>query len=208
MSTPEQGSPDPSKHNQGPSVIQVDSRTLRGLAHPVRVRLLGILRIDGPSTATRLAQRVGLSSAATSYHLRQLATYGFIVDAEDLSAGRERWWRAAHRVTSFDLTPSADPESAAEGEIYLRSAVEISAGNVNRYLDERPTLPIEWQGAGTLSDETVRLTPEQADDLARAMWAHVDALPREDELDPTALEGSRRVNVQLQVYPRAEVDTR
>jgi predicted transcriptional regulator len=198
----------PSEQDQSATVIRVDSRTLRGLAHPVRVRLLGILRIDGPSTATKLAQRVGLSSAATSYHLRQLATYGFIVDAEDLSAGRERWWRAAHRVTSFDLTPSSDPDSAAEGEIYLRSAVEISAGNVNRYLDERPTLPSEWQGAGTLSDETVRLTPEQADALSRSMWAHVDALPREDELDAKTLERSRRVNVQLQVYPRAEVDSR
>jgi DNA-binding transcriptional ArsR family regulator len=200
MSSPEQDS--------HPTIVNVDSRTLRGLAHPVRVRLLGLLRIDGPSTATKLGERLGLSSAATSYHLRQLATYGFIVDAEDLSAGRERWWRAAHRVTTFDLTPSSDPDSAAEGEAYLRSVVEISAGNVNRYLDERPTLPAEWQGAGTLSDLTLRLSPEQADELGRAMWALVEALPRADDPDFEVPEGSRRVNVQLQVYPRAEDDPR
>ena len=161
--------------------VQVDSRTLRGLAHPVRVRLLGMLRIDGPSTATKLGERLGLSSAATSYHLRQLATYGFIVDAEDLSAGRERWWRAAHRVTTFDLTPSSDPDSAAEGEAYLRSIVEISAANIQRYLDERPTLSPQWQSAGTMSDLTLRLTAEQAAELSRAMWALVEELPRADE---------------------------
>jgi DNA-binding transcriptional ArsR family regulator len=189
-------------------IVRVDSRTLRGLAHPVRVRLLGLLRLDGPSTATKLGERLGLSSAAVSYHLRQLATYGFIVDAEDLGAGRERWWRAAHQVTSFNLTPSSDPASAAEGETYLRSVVEISAANVNRYLDERPSLPTEWQGAGTLSDLTLRLTPEQADDLSRAIWALVEALPRGDDPDADAPDGSRRVNVQLQIYPRAEDDVR
>jgi DNA-binding transcriptional ArsR family regulator len=196
------------EQHRSSTVVRVDSHTLRGLAHPVRVRLLGLLRIDGPSTATKLGERLGLSSAATSYHLRQLATYGFIVDAEDLSAGRERWWRAAHRVTTFDLTPSSDPDSAAEGEAYLRSVVEISAGNVHRYLDERPTLPAEWQGAGTLSDLTLRLSPEQADELGRAMWALVEARPRADDPDAEVPEGSRRVNVQLQVYPRAEDDPR
>ncbi len=198
-----------SSHPVQPSEnVQVDSRTLRGLAHPVRVRLLGMLRIDGPSTATKLGERLGLSSAATSYHLRQLATYGFIVDAEDLSAGRERWWRAAHRVTTFDLTPSSDPDSAAEGEAYLRSIVEISAANIQRYLDERPTLPPEWQSAGTMSDLTLRLTAEQAAELSRAMWALVEELPRADDPDPDVPEGARRVNVQLQVYPRAEDDAR
>jgi DNA-binding transcriptional ArsR family regulator len=195
-----------SEQDKNAGVVRVDSHSLRGLAHPVRIRLLGMLRIDGPSTATKLGERLGLSSAATSYHLRQLAAYGFIADAEDLSAGRERWWRAAHRVTSFDLTPSSDPESAAEGEAYLHSVVEISAGNVNRYLEERPTLPKEWQGAGTLSDETVLLTAQQADDLARAMWALVDGLPKAP--DAEVPEGARRVNVQLQVYPRAGDDGR
>lgn len=55
-------------------------RQLRALAHPLRVQLLGLLRLDGPATASRLAARVGESSGATSYHLRQLAAYGFVED--------------------------------------------------------------------------------------------------------------------------------
>ena len=196
MATDHQG------EQQGPDRVVVDSRTLRGLAHPVRVRLLGMLRLDGPSTATRLGERLGLSSAATSYHLRQLATYGFIVDAEDLSEGRERWWRAAHRVTTFDLTPSTDPDTAEEGEVYLRSAAQIWADNLGRYLDERPTLPPEWQGAGTLSDMVLLLTPEQAEELAQQMWAYVDErwAAQTEEAPP---EDARRVNVTLQIYARA-----
>ncbi len=194
--------PERQPQQQGPDQVVVDSRTLRGLAHPVRVRLLGMLRLDGPSTATKLGQRLGLSSAATSYHLRQLATYGFIVDADQPGEGRERWWRAAHRMTSFDLTPSTDPDSAHQGEVYLRSAAQIWADNLNRYLDERPTLPPEWQGAGTLSDMVLQLTPEQADELAEQMWAYVDARWADEQRTGNRPDSARRVNVQLHIYRR------
>src|SRR5215831_7404684 len=79
--------------------ISVDAGNLRGIAHPIRVRLLALLRDDGPSTATRLAARTGLNSGATSYHLRQLERFGFVVE-DERTGGRERWWRAAHRVTT------------------------------------------------------------------------------------------------------------
>ncbi len=69
---------------------------LRALTHPVRLRMLGILRTEGPATATVLAQRLGLNTGATSYHLRQLAQHGFIDDDAERGNGRERWWRAAH----------------------------------------------------------------------------------------------------------------
>src|SRR5690606_19778936 len=55
------------------SRIKPDAMALRALAHPQRMRMLAMLRIDGPATATALAERMGLNSGATSYHLRQLA---------------------------------------------------------------------------------------------------------------------------------------
>ena len=66
-----------------------DPSVLRALAHPLRGRLLGLLRTEGPSTATRLGQQLGESSGATSYHLRQLEAYGFVGEAR--REGRERW---------------------------------------------------------------------------------------------------------------------
>ena len=185
-----------------PDEIHLDARTLRGLAHPLRVRLLGLLRTDGPSTATALAARLGLTSAATSYHLRQLATYGFIVEDTGRGQARERWWRAAHRTTSMSLDEVADDPGAIEaGEVYLRGVAQVYGQQVQAHVDELAGLPARWRAAGTLSDVLLRLTPEQADEVAERMWAVVEKYRRADE--PGApVPGSRRVVVQLQVFPR------
>ena len=63
-------------------------RQLKALTHPVRVRILGMLRVDGPATATTLATRLRLNTGATSYHLRQLAEHGFVVDDPERGTGR------------------------------------------------------------------------------------------------------------------------
>ena len=52
--------------------VLLDAHNLRGLVHPLRAKILTMLRESGPATATMLAERLGESSAATSYHLRQL----------------------------------------------------------------------------------------------------------------------------------------
>lgn len=69
-----------------------DTARARGLAHPLRVRLLGALQEAGRGTATSLAAALGESTGATSYHLRQLARHGLV--AEDAAPGRARWWRS------------------------------------------------------------------------------------------------------------------
>src|SRR5689334_8566972 len=185
---------DPDQHSVTP-----DARTLRGLAHPLRVRLVSLLRHEGPSTATRLAERLGLSSAATSYHLRQLAAFGFITEADDLNQGRERHWRAAHRMTTFDMRAADDPEVAEQGEAFLRAVAEVYIHNMLTYLDERPTLSKEWQGASTLSDLVLRLTPEETEELMESIWRIVRASRRADDPDAAVPDGARKVQLQLQV---------
>ena len=61
----------------------------RALAHPVRLRLIELLR-EGSSTASRLGRELGESSGSTSYHLRALARAGLIEDDPDGGRGRER----------------------------------------------------------------------------------------------------------------------
>jgi hypothetical protein len=65
---------------------------VRALAHPLRLELLDLLRFEGPATATLMARRVGESS----YHLRQLARYGYIEETP-CQGGRERWRRYRER---------------------------------------------------------------------------------------------------------------
>lgn len=182
--------------------IRLDATSLRGIAHPLRVRILGMLREYGPSTATRLAERLGQSTGATSYHLRQLAQYGFVIEEAGRGAGRERWWRAAHHRTVFD-TQSVAGEADAETDVYLRSVASVYAERVDRWLSERPSLPAEWSGASTLSDWSLRLTPAEAKQLLDQLGALV-ARQRQAEAGDGAPDGARRVVVQLQLMPFVE----
>ena len=94
--------------------ITVTGANLKALTHPLRVQVLGLLRTYGPATATTLAQRLGLTSGALSYHLRQLERYGFIAEDTERGNERDRWWRAVHRTTEFDAQ-GLDPAAAEAG---------------------------------------------------------------------------------------------
>ena len=97
-----------------PAVQVTDVRALRALAHPLRNRLLGQLRVNGPATASQLGRAIGESSGSTSYHLRQLAAYGFVEEVEGQGTARERWWRARHRMTSWQAADLLAQEGGAE----------------------------------------------------------------------------------------------
>jgi len=187
------------------SQVRLDARSLRGLAHPVRLRLLGLLRENGPSTATALADELDVSSGVTSYHLRQLAEYGFVVEDETPRASRrERWWRAAHRSTLLEPQSTDDVETTMLVDEYLRSVAGANADRLLRYADSLPAvreaLGTAWADASDLSDWSLVLTPEQAMALERGIHALLDGLPAHDPLTPLP-PGTARVVVQLQVMP-------
>lgn len=178
--------------------IRPTATTLRGIAHPLRLRMLSLLRADGPATATTLADRLGQSTGATSYHLRQLAQYGFVVEDPSLGAGRERWWRAAHRGTLLegDLVRDAPVDT----EAYLRAVALLYAERVDRWLGERVTLPQDWDAVPTLSDQRLRLTADEARDLHRELDELIGRYRRDDPETP-APAGAERVVVQWQLMP-------
>jgi DNA-binding transcriptional ArsR family regulator len=188
----------------GPDHVVLDSTSLRALAHPLRVRLLGLLRENGPSTASRLAVAVGTTSGATSYHLRQLAAAGFIVEDEgaedDGRQPRERWWRAAHRTTWFDTSSTiGDPEGEAATEVYLRSVIQAYSRRMEAALDEWPSLP-EWRDTGTVSDWSFVMDPAMTTRMQNEIVDILERYRAEPEL--TTEDGRRPVTVQLQVFPR------
>ena len=192
-------------------MVTPDPRSLRGLAHPLRLQLLGMLRADGPATASQLAVRTGQSSGATSYHLRQLAAYGFVVEDSDRGTARDRWWRAAHRATHFDLPDEADEEARAVGEEYLRVVADTYARMVQAAIAGLATIEEDlgpgWSDAFTLSDLLLRLTLDEARALIAALHALGDTYRSEDpEAGSGAPEGARRVMLQFQVLPTASVD--
>ena len=73
-----------------------DPRAMRAVAHPIRIALLEVLGTEGPLTATEAGERIGESPTTCSFHLRQLAKYGFIEEVAGV-AGRKRPWRLVQR---------------------------------------------------------------------------------------------------------------
>src|SRR3954451_19726694 len=88
-----------------------DPMAMRALAHPVRLALNEALADAGTLTATEAGERVGESPANASFHLRQLAKYGFVEEAAG-GTGRRRPWKLKHLgMSTTDLHD--DPEAAS-----------------------------------------------------------------------------------------------
>jgi DNA-binding transcriptional ArsR family regulator len=86
-----------------------DARALAAMAHPLRRRLLSLLKLDGPSTASVLAQRTGQAVGNISHHLHALATAGLIEEVPELARDRrERWWRRTGGALSWKPGDFAD----------------------------------------------------------------------------------------------------
>jgi DNA-binding transcriptional ArsR family regulator len=185
--------------------IELTPQRLRALTHPLRLKLLGALRLDGPSTATLLAERFGESSGATSYHLRQLARHGFVEEDPDRGNARDRWWRAAHRSTRW--TPSRfvdDPADREAASWLLLQSVALQAGWLENWVRERSSWGREWLDAADDSDYRLRLTPER---LA-AMTAEIGEVIRRYQRDPVPgasdAEGVEPVTVLVHAFPQRQ----
>ena len=182
--------------------LALDPRTLRGIAHPVRIKILTSLRDEGPATATMLAGRLDESTGSTSYHLRQLAAYGFVVEAPDRNVGRERWWRAAHRVTYTDAPENGDVETRELSEQYLSGILQTHSLRMQEWLANRPSLHEPWTTLDSLGGAVLRLTPAELSDLGRKISELVFSYRRDDPQSSPPPTGTERVVAQFQVMPQ------
>lgn len=173
---------------------------LRALTHPVRLRMLGLLRVEGPATATTLATRLGLNTGATSYHLRQLATHGFVQEDAALGNARDRWWRAAHRsTTTADTAP--DGEDRESLEAYLQTVAVVMTEQLQRAVEELPLVPEEWGAASTFSDWVIRLSPARALALKESLLAVLREAEEQAEDGEDLDEDAEQYVVQLAAFP-------
>ena len=150
---------------QGRTVTRLtDPRALRAYAHPVRMALMGLLRTEGPLTATRAAELLGESSGTCSFHLRQLAKYGLVEEAGG-GTGREKPWRATTTTTDWDATGGGTPETAAATGLLSTVIAEQYFEQLKRWLEASPDEPAEWQRAAMLGDRILYITPAELDEL-------------------------------------------
>ena len=172
---------------------------LRAYAHPTRTMLVGLLRRHGPFTATRAAELTGESVPSCSYHLRMLAKYG-LVEQADGGHGRERPWRVkAASVTWSSYSP--DPSVAEAATALDRAFVRRYARGADEWLDRRRNEPPEWQAAPPLGDMLLYLTADELAEVGAQVRQLVERYARRAD-DPASLpDGARRVIWIQLVYP-------
>jgi predicted ArsR family transcriptional regulator len=186
-----------------PTQVRLDAKQIRVLAHPLRARLLGRLRMDGPATATRLAEALGTNTGATSYHLRQLADVGLV--AEDLGAGRgrERWWRAAHDYSNWQRDAFADdPDAMAAADWLDSNALQHFVERAQRWQQARTDAAPAWRTAAGFSDHVLHLGSEQLSALTAELDAVVERYRVLGETEPGP--DARQVLFYLYAVPRLE----
>lgn len=178
-----------------------DPQAMRALAHPVRLAVLSYLQRNGPATATQLSPHVGATPSVTSWHLRHLATFGLVLDADpDEVPGdrRHRWWKAAARGFTFDVGPG--DEAAAAGRVLADQLYRAARDQVDRWLAEtEPALDHDWLRVAGVSNTTVPLTATEVERLA----ADIDELlaPYVKRAEADAPAGARRVRVLRHYLP-------
>jgi DNA-binding transcriptional ArsR family regulator len=182
------------------TAITPSAAGLRALSHPTRLKLLQLLRLEGPATATQLAEELRLNTGATSYHLRQLAEHGFIVEDAERGDARDRWWKAAHESTRANLDARTSEEEADSGEAYLHTVALMYTETLMQYAQERRYLPTPWQQASTTSDWHLRLTAERALQLVESLIEVIEGWREDDDVEDPAATADFVIN--LNAFPR------
>lgn len=184
----------------------LDAGALRALAHPLRVRIYDILSQYGPQTASTLAERLGESSGATSYHLRALAKHDLIRERHDRGTARERWWERPIGGVTFS-SPGAVQTPAG------RSATQIVMNEFFRNRQEqllnfvaqgsRDEVDEAWRESAMVSTASTRLTPAQSRALSLRIMALIDEAV--DEYRDQQGDDVRPVTIRADVFPLPDI---
>ncbi|MEO7269708.1 MAG: helix-turn-helix domain-containing protein [Knoellia sp.] len=186
--------------------VELSPKSMRALAHPVRLAILSRLQGHGPSTATALAPLVGATPSVTSWHLRHLAEHGLVKDADVEADGRQRWWEAVG--SGFRFTPPADDAGQDAASLLSRVMFDQAEHLPAQWArDAEPLLEPQWGRSAGLSNTTILATADELDEIEAAI---------ENVLAPYVLRksgatadlspGTRRVRMLRYVLPTAPVE--
>jgi DNA-binding transcriptional ArsR family regulator len=179
--------------------------SMRVLAHPTRLRLLGLLRERGPQTAAQLGDVVDEAPGTISYHLGKLAAADLIEPARGEGTDRrERWWRATAALTSWEpVDVLGDPDTLSASSALQKSIAQVYAARFSDYVDAMPAMPREWVAAAASGDRTLRLTADELRALRVDLEGVVDKwLDASAAHDADVPDGAEPVVVVYQSYRR------
>jgi DNA-binding transcriptional ArsR family regulator len=149
----------PAAHEPVPRRVVSDARTMRALAHPVRIALLEAIGREGELTATRASEILDESPGNMSWHLQTLAKYGYVEEAGG-GKGRSRPWRIASVSNRFQ-TIADDPEASAAGEALESTFADRAYSRLRTWFARRASYSNAWRDAAFTADSIGYLTADE-----------------------------------------------
>ncbi len=180
-----------------------DPKAMRALAHPVRLAILERLRRHGPATATQLSPDVGATPSVTSWHLRHLASFGLVRDAEPGSDRRERRWEAVGRGFRFEVPDEPEDQEGRSAARALSEQMFLRYADLpSRWLaDVEPELEPTWRKSAGLANTRVVVSAAELVAIQDAIeQILVPYATREPKHRPS---GSRSVRLMRYALPEA-----
>jgi DNA-binding transcriptional ArsR family regulator len=181
------------------SIELTDPRALRGIAHPLRLALVGLLRREGPLTATQAAELLEVSDALCSFHLRQLAKYGLVEEAGG-GRGRERPWRATALFTVWPGSTST-PAMAAASELLETLIATRYFELLTAWIHRKPNESPEWQDAAEFGDDILWVTAEELAELDREIDSLLEPFVHRLQDRDARPAGARQVTMLRLAFP-------
>jgi predicted transcriptional regulator len=168
----------------GQTLDVADPIRLRALAHPLRLRLLRLLREHQPATGAQLAELTGESTASISYHLATLARHGFVEhDPAPGPTRRHKPWRTTFQSLRIESLPTDGPPIESPEGVILASLLDESRRQQDDYVHGRYDLPPALHDVGTFEMTDLMLTVEQFEELSEAVQ---QAIGRFRRTEPSA----------------------
>ncbi|WUC97552.1 helix-turn-helix domain-containing protein [Streptomyces sp. NBC_00525] len=138
---------------------------MRALSHAVRLALIEVLTVHGALTATQAGKLIGESATTCSFHLRQLAKYGFVEEAGK-GPGRSRPWRVTRRGWTVEET-SNDTETNAAVSALGEMSLQRQLQRHHDFSRGKSSYPESWQSAGSASHTVWWVSPSEMVSLQR-----------------------------------------
>lgn len=173
--------------------MSLEVSALRAVAHPVRLRILSLLT-GASMSAADLARELGITQANASYHLRQLAAAGMVVEAGErrIRGGVAKLYRYP-----WEQPPVKLPIGDSEGELQY---VQAFANEMVR----RHAMRTFGEGTSHFTDAEVWVDPEvwrevldKAGEASHLLHA---------EAKPPGTEGTIRVSMSAVLFRMRSAD--
>ena len=185
-----------------PRDLGAEPLAMRALAHPIRLQLIEQLTFRGAMTATQARAHVGESPSSCSFHLRTLAKYGFVEEAEG-GTGRQRPWQVVRSATPGSPAPDTPAARRDGGRGAGRGGARPRPRAAGRVPRPPGRVRPEWTEAVVHANFGGWLTPDELSrigDELLAMWRpYLDRLRDAGERPA----GARLVHMFAHGFPRA-----